>query len=145
MSEFNDKCRAGVFNVWKSKVGGAKISVQAVVKTTGMAIDADMLGLYLNISNDRKATWIYDRYGLTVTFGLFLVKLVNGATFQAIDADSALRMKAEIDRFMHDQRICRQTSQKRLIREQADLIRDLQKRLAALEARDIERNLRGEE
>ena len=110
----------------------------------------DATGLFLAIC-DRKATWRYDRYGFKCTIGLFLIALPSGIGFGVMMYEDVIKAKQLLDEKL--QRAADDTqhilsSQQTVISElraekseMQKLVKDLQKRLEALEAERIERDL----
>lgn len=107
-------------------------------------------GLYCTVAPG-KAVWRYDRYGFKGSLGTFIFALPGGSAFSIITYEDAIKLKTLLDNKL----LTADEDTQRIIQSQAlviaglraekeqtqKLMKEMQKRLEALEARSIERDL----
>ena len=137
--ERDKKLRDKVLEVWANNKVPARIYVRDI-------LGEEATGLFLSISS-QKAVWAYDRKSLKTTLAVFMFKITDEYGCGCIGSDVILDVKKFIDKKLDELKsVSRNSSvviqqQALLIQKQQTELDDMKKRLAALEARSIERDL----
>ena len=137
--ERDKKLRDKVLEVWANNKAPARIYVRDI-------LGEEATGLYLSISQ-QKAVWAYDRKNLKTTLAVFIFKVTDEFCCGCIGSAVILDVKKFIDGKLDELKsVSRNSSaviqqQALLIQKQQTELDDMKKRLAALEAKSIERDL----